>query len=194
MSTVATDIQAMLKTAGVPMLKTSAAKKPAEPKARPLSADLTAALRQQVGNEAFAAYSYLGVSAWFRQLGLEGFARYHERLGNNGIGYAKKIFAQMLASGAEASLPAIPAPLVTYDSPEHAARTIMEYERQGTASWRAIAEQAVQDKNEAVLVLSDWFLKVQLSEEQQATLLYQRLQMTAGKAAGLQAIDKELTK
>jgi ferritin len=201
----AEDVREMIRRAGVPMLKRGQAisapddksitKEPPrgqkEEQTEFISQKLISMLGLQVGNEVFAAYSYYGVAAWFQNVGLDGFAKYHEAQGADEINHAKKIYKHLIDAGAPLALPKIDAPLATYDSVEQACAAIVEHEKSVTASWRAIGEQALKDKDMATLDLANWFVKEQTEEETKAITLWQRVRIAQG-GSGLLTIDADL--
>jgi len=130
-----------------------------------LKPQVLAALNKQIQHELTASYTYLGLSVFFEQEVLKGFAAYFRKQAEEERGHAMKILGYVEDSNAKAELAAIPAAKASFKSPLDALKAARDFEKDTTASIIAVYAVAVKENDLATQNMLQWFIKEQVEEE-----------------------------
>ena len=75
-----------------------------------------------------------------------------------------KLLRYVLDTGGEVSIPAIPAPIVKFDSPAHAVQTALTWEETVTEQINNLMTIAIEEKDYIAQEFLRWFVNEQLEE------------------------------
>lgn len=145
-------------------------------------------LAAQIGKELKGQYEYLAMGAFFKKVGLDGFANYFMKQAGEEATHAAKIIDYLMEAGVDFAMPAVPAPEAGYTTARQAAERYLSLEKGITADWLAIFQAADKTADYAVIKLAQWFVDEQIQEEDAAVTFYQKVAI-AGEGAGLLILD-----
>lgn len=130
-----------------------------------LNEDVEAALNAQLKLELESSYLYLGMSTYFSQKGLGGFAHWFKLQSEEEYDHAMKVYNFMLDRGVTIHLPDLAGPKFDYSSPIHAVEVGLAHEIHVSQTIKDIygLAQDAREYDTAEFVL--WFLKEQVEEE-----------------------------
>lgn len=130
-----------------------------------IKADLQKAINQQIKQEIAAAYSYLGMSAYFHHENLSGFAHWCFLQYQEELEHALRLFNYLLDREGRIQLEPIEAAKCEYSSPIEVFKTALEYEKANTRSIDALYERASALNDHATISHLQWFVDEQVEEE-----------------------------
>lgn len=130
-----------------------------------MNSEMVEALNHQFKIEIDSAYLYLGISTYFAEQGLDGFAHWLQLHSQEEMEHAMKVYNFLLDRGAAINLPVLQAPKTSWESPIDAFEEALSHEiyvSQTIKSEYALAQKLQEfDAGEFVL----WFLSEQVEEE-----------------------------
>jgi ferritin len=156
-----------------------------------LSADLEAALNEQLNKEYYSSYLYLGMSAHFEDANLPGMAAWMRVQAEEENQHAMKFFDHILARGGRVHLTSIAEPPTGFGSPLEVFEGALEHERFVTSSIDALFKHCGPSDGSTVVLLQ-WFSAEQVEEEQTVGLIAEQLRMAGGDGAATLMLDREL--
>jgi ferritin len=159
---------------------------------RLLSDTLRAALNEQIKDELYAAYLYLAMVGYFKELNLDGFAHWYDLQRQEEIGHGLKIFEYVYDRDAKVELKALSAPPSSFQSPLDVAQQAFDHERAVTEKINDLYELATSEKDYQTQALLQWFLSEQVEEEKSALQVVERLKMAGNETAALFMLDREM--
>ena len=159
---------------------------------RLLTGKVLTALNEQIKDELYAAYLYLAMAGYFKNMNLDGFARWFDLQRQEEINHGLKIFDYIYDRGAKAELKQLAAPPMSFSSPLDVAQQAFDHEREVTEKINDLYELAVQEKDYQTQALLQWFISEQIEEEKSALTIVERLKMVGGEAAALFMLDHEM--
>jgi ferritin len=157
--------------------------------------EMAGTLNGQFQVEMESAYLYLGISTYFAEQGLDGFAHWMSLHAKEELDHAMKVYNFLLDRGVKIELPVISAPATKWDSPVAAFETALTHEifvsqliKQEYAMSQELQEY---DTGEFVL----WFLREQVEEENLFESVLNRLYLIEDShPAALMLLDLEMGK
>jgi ferritin len=150
------------------------------------------ALNQQINAEMYASYLYLSMSAWLETQSFQGMARWMRAQSAEETGHAMRIFDYLNARGAEVKLLPIEAPKTAWKSPLEAFEDAYAHEQKVTAMIDGLFNLAAAEKDAASHDFLEWFVREQVEEEAQTSLIVAKLKMVGDKGPGLLMMDHAL--
>lgn len=150
------------------------------------------ALNEQIKNEFYAAYLYLGMVAYFDERHLEGFAHWMRMQNAEEIAHAMKLFDHLLDIGGDVVLQAIDQPPSDFKSPLDVMQRALAHEQHVTQKIYELYALSVEENNYATQVLLQWFVTEQVEEEKSVGDIVGRLQLAGDSPEALLFIDREL--
>jgi ferritin len=159
---------------------------------RLLNEKIQAALNEQIKDELYAAYLYLAMNGYFKELNLDGFAHWFDLQRQEEINHGLKIFDYVYDRDGRVELMALPKPPSTFESPLDVAQQAFEHEREVTEKINDLYELAVGEKDYQTQALLQWFLSEQVEEEKSALVVVERLKMAGEETAALFMLDREM--
>lgn len=130
-----------------------------------INSDIQKAVNQQIKQEIAAAYSYLGMSAYFHHENLSGFAQWCLVQYQEELQHALRLFHYLLDREGHIKLEPIEAPRCDYDSPLEVFKTALAKEQENTRSIDALYERASALNDHATISHLQWFVDEQVEEE-----------------------------
>jgi ferritin len=152
------------------------------------------AINEQIKNEMYSAYLYLGMSTYFESLNLIGSAKWmRTQFGEEQV-HALKFIEHILDRSGKVTLQAIDAPPANFASPAAVWEMTLEHERKVTAAIHALYAQAAKENDYATQTMLTWFINEQVEEEKNAELMAERFKQAGSTPGGLMIADLHLTK
>ena len=152
---------------------------------------LEKAFNAQITMEYAAAYSYLGMSAWFETQGLPGMASWMLMQSNEETGHGLRLFRFVLDRGGKVELGQIDAPTVDLEVPIDAFRAALAQENRVTGSINELYALAIDLKDFSSIPLLDWFVEEQVEEESTVQQIIDDLER-GGSGHTVLMLDREL--
>ena len=126
---------------------------------------LEKAINQQIKQEHAAAFTYLGMAAYFEKNNLSGFAHWCLVQHEEELNHAMRLFQYLLDRGGSIKLEALEAPKCSYPSVESVFENALKQEQANTASIDHLYEQASAFSDHATISHLQWFVDEQVEEE-----------------------------
>jgi len=157
-----------------------------------LSPQMLQKLNDQIRHEFYSSYAYLSMAAWFESQDLPGMANWMRLQSVEESAHAHKFFDYVLDRGAEVHLQGLAQPPIRFTSPLEVFEQALLHERGVTASINGLYAQALDDKDFASVQFLDWFVKEQVEEEKNASLVISQVKRVGNDGAALLQLDREL--
>ena len=150
------------------------------------------AVSKQIGQEFFAGYFYLAISAHFERESLLGFARWMRAQAQEELTHAMKLFDFMNHRGANPRLKSVPAPPSEFGSPLSLFEAALEHERQVSRLIHELYDLAGNEHDHATQLELQWFITEQVEEESMIGAVVDQLRMAGDNKAALLMLDREM--
>ncbi len=150
------------------------------------------ALTKQVNKEFYSAYLYLGMSAYFQEKNLSGFANYMRVQAQEEMTHAMKMFDFLIERGEKPALERIDGIKSDWKDIVEIFDASLKHERMISDSINNILEIAFDEKDYATANMLQWFVSEQVEEESNAENILEQLKMIEGKGPGLFMLDREM--
>jgi ferritin len=150
------------------------------------------ALNEQVNAEFYSAYLYLSMSAYFRGISLNGFARWMEVQALEEQTHAMKFYSFMNERRASVILEAVEKPPTSWDSSLAVFEDVYRHERKVTGMIHSLVNLAIEERDHATNNFLQWFVSEQVEEEASADEVLQRLKLVRENQGALFLLDREL--
>ena len=157
-----------------------------------LSEKVQTSLNDQMNFEAYSAYIYMSMAAYFDSTDLTGFSSWMKVQFREEMFHASKFYDFINERGGRVMLATIDAPQIEWDSPLAAFENALEHERIVTGRINNMVSAAMEDKDHATANFLQWFVAEQVEEESSVDTVIQRLRLAAGAPGALFMLDGEL--
>ncbi|ASJ04745.1 ferritin [Thermococcus barossii] len=157
-----------------------------------LSERMLKALNEQVTKELFSAYFYLGIAAYFKEKGFDGFATWMEAQAEEELGHAMRIYDYIFDRGGRVELGRIEKPKQDFESSLKAFEAVYLHEVGVTESIYRLVDIAEEEKDRATYQFLQWFVEEQVEEEATAKAIVDKLRIIGDNPNGLFMLDREL--
>lgn len=157
-----------------------------------LSKKVEDAINKQINAELYSAYLYLAMSAFFRNMNLNGFANWMRIQNMEESTHAMKFFDFLLERGGNINLAKIDAVDAKWKDIVDVFEATLAHEREITKKINDLVEIAKSEKDNATLNLLQWFVNEQVEEEANAEEILQQLKFVKGEGHGVLLLDREL--
>ncbi|MCH2175720.1 MAG: ferritin [Lentisphaeria bacterium] len=127
--------------------------------------ELVNAINDQINLEFQAAYSYLGMAAYFENENLSGFANWFKVQHEEEQQHAMRLFQYLIDRGGDVSLAALSAPKMTYTTPLEVFQASLKQEEANTESINQLYDLAGKMNDHATISHLQWFIDEQVEEE-----------------------------
>lgn len=154
---------------------------------------LEKALNEQLNAEMYSAYLYLSMSAYFSDIGLDGFANWMRVQAKEEQFHAMKFYDYINERGGRVLLTAIEAPKIEWDSPLACIEAVLEHEQKVTALVNGLVDLAIEEKDHATNIFLQWFVTEQVEEEDSVNAVLNKLRLLDGESNGMFILDKEMS-
>jgi ferritin len=150
------------------------------------------AINEQITKEMYSANLYLGMSSYFADENLPGFAQWMRYQADEEMMHAMKFFDYVLERGGKAQIGVIDAPTVEYDSPLAAFQKAFEHEQYVTSTINNLMAIAIEEKDYAATSFLQWFVDEQVEEEDNAGSIVEDIKRAADNRSAIFFLDREL--
>ncbi|MCZ6765598.1 MAG: ferritin [bacterium] len=159
-----------------------------------ISKKIEKAINKQMNLEAFSAYIYLSMAAYFEGLNLEGFSHWMRLQAEEELGHAMRLFKYVLERDGNVELLPIKAPPATWKSPLDACQHALKHERVNTKQINDLMDLSFKEVDHATRIFLQWFVAEQVEEESSATKLAEKVRLAGKDGAAILVLDQELLK
>lgn len=146
----------------------------------------------QINEEAFSAYLYLAMAAWFESVNLPGFAKWMRVQSQEETAHAIKFFSFIVERGGKVALKAIAQPTAKWKTPLEAFKAALAHEEHITARIGTLMDLSIAVKDHASASFLKWFVDEQVEEEAHADSIVQKLVLAGDSTGALFMLDREL--
>ncbi len=150
------------------------------------------AINEQVKYELYSSYLYLSMSAYFKDMGLSGFANWMRVQAKEEVTHAMKMYDYVQTRKGKIELLPIDAPPKTWKSPLDVLKAGLKHEEDVTARINKLVDLAVSNKDHASNNFLKWFVDEQVEEEDNFNDLVDKLTLIKNDANALLMMDKDL--
>ena len=154
---------------------------------------LEKALNEQLNAEMYSAYLYLSMSAYFSDIGLDGFATWMRVQAQEEQFHAMKFYDYIIERGGRVLLTSIDGPKTEWESPLDCVEAVLEHEQHVTSLVNGLVDLAIQEKDHATNIFLQWFVTEQVEEEDNVNAVLNKLRLLNGEGNGMFILDKELS-
>lgn len=159
-----------------------------------ISKKMEKAINEQINAELYSGYLYLSMAAYFESINLPGFAKWMKLQAKEEYGHAMKLYDHVFDRMGTVTLKAIEGPKTSWKSPLDAFEDTFKHEQVVTGLINKLVDLANQEKDNAALVLFQWYINEQIEEEKTADEIIQILKRIKDSSHGLIMLDRELAK
>jgi len=152
------------------------------------------AINEQIKNEFYSAYLYLGMSAYFEEQNLGGFATWLRVQFQEEQGHALKFMGYLYERGGTVKLQAIDQPPTEFGTHLEVFTQVLEHEKKVTGLIHKLYELALKESDYASQVMLQWFITEQVEEEKNASDIIADLNLIETRGTAVLMLDKELGK
>lgn len=157
-----------------------------------LSKKMETALNKQINQELFSAYQYMGLSAYFAEQNLNGFAHWMRMQAQEEIMHSGKLFDYVVHRNAKIALSAISAPAATWKDALTALQAAYKAELTNTKQINTVMDMAIKENDHATRVILQWFVEEQVEEESSALDLVEKVKVAQKSPSAMFILDREL--
>jgi len=154
--------------------------------------ELETAINAQIAQELTASYNYLGMSTYFDELSLDGFASWMQNQHTEEQQHAMKLLNYLQDRGGRVQLATIPSPQVEFNSILEVFEISLQMEIENTTSINALYELALEQNDHATKSHLQWFLDEQVEEEKSMEDIIANLKLIGDDKAGLLYLNDKL--
>lgn len=151
---------------------------------------LEEATNAQIQAEMYSANLYLSMSAYFKSIGLDGFAHWMYVQYQEEMFHAMKFFKYLFSRGGKAEIREMEKPQTKFDSPLAVFEKALAHEELVTSLINKLYEISLEEKDYAFQTFIQWYIDEQVEEEESAQGIIDKIKL-AGEG-GIYWVDKEL--
>ena len=148
-------------------------------------------INEQIKNELYSGYLYLGMSSHFEMENLKGFAHWMRLQAQEELEHAIRLFDHAARRGARVTLQAIEAPPPADGTPLSLFQRALDHERHVTRSINELYRLARQENEYATELELQWFVQEQVMEEDNAATAVDQLALAGDNKAALLMLDRQ---
>ena len=157
-----------------------------------MSKKMEKALNDQINAEAYSAYLYLAMAAYFEAENLPGMASWMRIQTQEETAHALKFFDFVNERRGRVVLKAIDQPRKEWKSPLAAFEAAFAHEQLVTGRINDLVNLAVEEKDHATGAFLQWFVNEQVEEETSVDRIVQILKMAEKAPGAMFMIDRDL--
>jgi len=150
-------------------------------------------LNEQINKEFYSGYLYLSMSAYLKELGLDGFASWTKLQAKEEVEHGLKIFDYLISCESFVTLKQIRTPEFEFKGIISIFNHIYEHEKCITNAIKTIVQKANEENDITTLNFMDWFIEEQIEEERAVKNIIKRLKLFGDDKVALHLMDKELS-
>ena len=157
-----------------------------------LSKTIQDAINEQIKNEIQSAYLYLAMAQHCESKNLSGFGRWLTMQWTEELEHAQKLIGYMNDRDGRVLLAAIEKPAPEWASPLAVFKEVLAHEQKVTALINGLYALAIKENDYATQIELQWFIKEQVEEEKNATMVIDQLTMLGETGTPLFMLDRQL--
>ena len=157
-----------------------------------LSKAIQDALNEQIKNEIQSAYLYLAMAQHCESKNLSGFAKWLAMQWTEELEHSQKLIGYMNDREGRVVLGAIEKPQVEWASPLAVFKDVLAHEQKVTSLINNLYGLAIKENDYATQIELQWFIKEQVEEEKNATMVIDQLTMLGETGTPLFMLDRQL--
>jgi ferritin len=157
-----------------------------------ISKTMQDAINEQVKNELYSAYLYLGMSAYAEAENWPGTAHWLRTQAAEEETHAMKLFDFVNNRDGRVTLQAIAQPPQEFTSLLDLFEQVLAHERKVTALIHRLYETALSEKDYAAQSMLQWFIDEQVEEEKNASQIVDSLKLVGAQGTALFIVDRQL--
>ena len=157
-----------------------------------ISEKINEILNEQINKEFYSGYLYLSMSAYMKELGLNGFASWLRHQAKEEVEHGLKIFDHLIDRNSFVTLKQIRMPEFEFQGIISVFNVIYEHEQCIARSVMSVAKLAEEECDRTTLNFVDWFIEEQIDEEEAVKNIIKRLELFGEDKVALYLMDKEL--
>ncbi len=150
------------------------------------------AFNLQFNAEAYSAYLYLSMAAWFESRNLPGFAMWLKVQAQEEMTHALRFYNFIHARGGRVTLTAIETPPAEWNSPLQVFEETYKHEQKVTGLINNLVDLSQQEHDHASDVFLQWFVNEQVEEESNASKTVEKLKLAKDNPSALLMLDTEM--
>ena len=150
------------------------------------------ALNAQINMELTAFYTYLSMSAYFEDGGMQGFAVWMRHHAEEEMMHAMKLYDWVHTRRGTVQLQALAAPPHTWENPLAAFEDAFKHERKVSIAIDELVKTSREEGDNATESFLKWFVDEQVEEEEVVDAVIQKLKLMGDFSGGLYMLDREL--
>ena len=150
------------------------------------------AINKQINAEAYSAYLYMAMSAYFESINLKGFAHWMHMQAKEELIHALKFFIYVNTTGGRVTLTPIAAPQKEWASPLAAFDDAYAHEVKVTGMIHGLVDLALKEKDHAANSLLQWYVTEQIEEEESTSEIANKLKFIGKDTSAMYMLDREL--
>ena len=157
-----------------------------------ISEKMQAAINKQINAEAYSAYLYLSMGAYFDSLNLDGFSNWMKVQAREETDHARRFYDFLIERGGRVALQSIEGPPTEWKSAQAAFEAAYEHECKVTGMINDLVALAREQNDNPSLTLLQWFITEQVEEEASTERIARELKLVGDNGQGLLMLDREL--
>ena len=152
------------------------------------------AINQQIVREIYSSNLYFCMSSYFASKNLNGFATWMHIQAMEEMTHAIKFFDYVNTRGGKATIGAIAAPPVEWESAYYTFLNAYQHEQNVTGWINDLVDLAMTEKDHATYNMLQWFVNEQVEEEANSSLIVDKLKLIGNDSSAIFFLDNELGK
>ena len=150
------------------------------------------AINKQINLEAYSAYVYLAMAAYFDELSLDGCSSWLKIQAKEELSHMMKFYEYLVSQNVSVGFSDIKKPTETWKTPLTAFTVALNHEKKVTDAIHRIMDLAIKHKDHRTKQFLLWFVEEQVEEEQEVQAIVDKIKLIRQESASILIIDKEL--
>lgn len=157
-----------------------------------ISEQINNIINEQINKEFYSGYLYLSMSAYLKELGLFGMAKWMRLQAKEEVEHGLKLFDYLIERNSFVTLKQIKMPEFEFNGIISIFQHVLEHETCITSSVMKVAKAAEEECDRTTLGFIDWFINEQIEEEQAVRNIIKKLELFGDEKTSLFLLDKEM--
>lgn len=158
-----------------------------------LSKTIQEALNKQVAMEATSSQAYLAMASWAEiQPGLDGVTEFFYQQSAEERMHMLKLIRYINERGGFAVVPALPQPIITYQSLQRVFEEFLKHEVEVSESINHMVGLTLDERDFATHNFLQWYVAEQIEEEHLARTLNDKLELVGNDKSGIYMFDRDI--
>eukprot|EP01047_Picozoa_sp_COSAG01_P013511 COSAG01_NODE_637_length_14621_cov_5040.164234_7_plen_158_part_00 len=150
------------------------------------------AINDQINLEAYSAYVYLAMAAYFDDLSLDGCSSWLKIQAKEELSHMMKFYEYLVSQNQAIVFQSIKKPSKNWETPLTAFSVALGHEQKVTAAIHHIMDLAIKHNDHRTKQFLLWFVEEQIEEEQEVQAIVDKIKLIREESSSILLIDKEL--